>query len=172
MKHLYAPWRNKYVKKVERGKAKNALKEECIFCQKLTEHEDEKHFILARFKYFAIMLNLYPYNAGHILIVTLDHINHLKNLTAEARNELMALTNESIIILEKVMDAQGINVGINIGKAGGAGIPNHLHTHVLPRWIGDTNFLPTLTGTKQISVDLPKLYQQLKPHFQAIKLPE
>lgn len=172
MKHLYAPWRNKYVKGDVRGKTENALKEECAFCQKIDEGDDEKHFIFRRFDHFVAMLNLYPYNAGHLLLVALDHKNCLKDLSPEARKELMELTNASIEVLQKVMNAQGINVGINIGKAAGASIPAHLHAHILPRWIGDTNFLPTLGETKQISVDLNELYQELKPHFEQLTLSE
>ncbi len=170
MKHLYAPWRNKYVTDKVHGKTKNALKEECIFCQKINEQNDQKHFIFRKFNHFAIMLNLYPYNAGHLLIVSLDHKNCLDDLLPEARKELIELTNTSIQILQKVMSAEGINVGMNFGKASGASIPSHFHTHVLPRWLGDTNFLPLLAETKQISVDLKKLYQELKPHFATLKI--
>ena len=116
------------------------------------------------------MLNLYPYNAGHLLIVSLDHKNRLKELSPEERNELIELTDKSIQILEKTINPAGFNIGLNIGKAGGAGIPSHLHQHVLPRWIGDTNFLPLLAETKQVSVNLKDLYNQLKPHFEAITM--
>ncbi|MGE4168474.1 MAG: HIT domain-containing protein [Candidatus Babeliales bacterium] len=168
MKHLYAPWRKKYVEDIVHGKKEKTEEGECPFCLKILSHEDEKNFILARFKYFTIMLNLYPYNAGHILIVSNDHKNCLKNISAQARHELMELTNESINILTDVLKAEGINVGLNIGKASGAGIPAHLHQHVLPRWVGDTNFLPLLAHTKQISVDLEELFLKLKPYFEKL----
>ncbi|MEX0940350.1 MAG: HIT domain-containing protein [Candidatus Babeliales bacterium] len=170
MEILYAPWRNKYVHKVLRGKSEDTLKEDCVFCTQLATNNDEKHFIFKRFKHHAIMLNLYPYNAGHLLIVSLEHKNCLKDISKQARAELIELTHESIIILQNVLEAQGINVGLNLGKAGGAGIPSHLHQHVLPRWLGDTNFLPLLAQTKQISVDLQELYKKLKPHFEALQI--
>jgi len=170
MKSLYAPWRSNYVKDDVRGKTEDTQKQDCAFCQKISINQDSKHFILGRFNHFVVMLNLYPYNAGHLLIVALDHKNCLKDLTPDARKELIELTSASTDILQNTMKAQGINIGINIGKAAGASIPAHLHEHILPRWVGDTNFLPTLAETKQISVDLPQLYKQLKPHFQAIKL--
>ncbi len=168
MKILYAPWRSNYVQDVVRGKTEEAPKKECVFCSQIAIKKDEKHFIFRRFNYHMIMLNLYPYNAGHLLIVSLEHTNVLKNSSKQARSELIELTHESINILTNVMNADGINVGINIGKAAGAGLPAHLHEHVLPRWIGDTNFLPLLAETKQISVDLKKIYLKLKPHFEAI----
>lgn len=166
MKNLYAPWRKKYVKQVTQGKTEYTKKEECPFCVQLAENQDEKNFIFRRFAYHAIMLNLYPYNPGHLLIVTLEHKRHINQLITEARTELIELINKSVNILEKDAGAQGINVGLNLGKASGAGIPAHVHTHVLPRWIGDTNFLPLLAQTKQISVDLKELYQELYKYFQ------
>lgn len=168
MKHLYAPWRKSYVQDVIRGKNEKTTKDECIFCTKLAAHDDEKHFIFKRFKHHAVMLNLYPYNAGHLLIVSLDHKNCLKDLSKEARSELIELTNTCINIVTEGLKAQGVNVGLNIGKASGAGIPNHFHQHVLPRWQGDTNFLPLLADTKQISVDLKEIFKQLKPLFDSI----
>ena len=168
MKHLYAPWRQKYVTGMVRQKDENTKKNECIFCSKLASTNDEENFILGRFNHHAVLLNLFPYNSGHLLIVSLDHKNCLKDLSKEARNELMDLTNESINILNKVAKPGGINVGLNIGKASGAGIPSHLHQHILPRWLGDTNFLPVLADTKQISIDLKSIYQDLKPHFKAL----
>jgi ATP adenylyltransferase len=170
MKILYAPWRSSYVHGMVQGKTENTTQQECIFCNQITLQEDEKHFIFRRFNYNIIMLNIFPYNAGHLLIVSLEHTNCLTNSSKAARIELIELTHECITILNKALKADGINVGINLGKAAGAGIPSHLHEHVLPRWTGDTNFLPLLAETKQISVDLKKLYRQLKPYFEAISL--
>lgn len=170
MKYLYAPWRKNYVTDVVLGKEENTDKQECPFCKKLEAQDDANHYILGRYKHHAVLLNLFPYNAGHLLIVSLEHKNCLKELSKEAREELIELTNHSVNILTDILKAQGVNVGLNIGKASGAGIPSHLHQHVLPRWIGDTNFLPLLAETKQISVNLDDLYKQLKPHFESLKL--
>jgi ATP adenylyltransferase len=166
MKLLYSPWREAYVEDIHQKYNNSGLKGYCVFCSHFaTTDDDKKNFILSRFTHHAIMLNLYPYNAGHLLIVSFDHVPSLTLLSSEARAELIELTHTSIIILESVLKPAGLNIGINQGKAGGAGIPEHFHQHILPRWIGDTNFLPTLTNTKQISIDLHKLYDKLHPHF-------
>ena len=165
MKRIYAPWRSSYTSKTARSKNENISSKECIFCQKIKEKKDSKNFILKRFKYNVIFLNRFPYNAGHLLIIPLQHTNSLDILTKAARTELMELLTLSSTILKNELMAEGINVGLNLGKAGGAGIPSHLHFHVLPRWIGDTNFLPTLSDTKQISMNLPTMYKQLKKAF-------
>jgi len=165
MKHLYAPWRDDYTSSTARTKNKDCPENECVFCCQLKENNDDKHFILKRFEHNVIMLNLYPYNAGHVLLLPLQHLGTLQKLTKQARAELIELSNSSSEILQKELGAQGFNIGLNIGKAAGAGIPAHLHMHVLPRWLGDTNFLPTIGQTKQISFDLEKMYQKLKVHF-------
>ncbi len=165
MKFLYVPFRSKYVK----GTGEKD-KKECIFCKPLAENNDEKNFILARYKYNFVILNLYPYNAGHLMIVPFKHCAELKDLSKDERDELMELISKSCEILKKQLKCEGFNVGLNLGKAAGAGIPNHLHMHVLPRWLGDTNFLPTLCETKTISFDLHKIYSELKPKFNKIKI--
>ena len=111
------------------------------------------------------MLNLYPYNAGHLLILPFEHTATLEALPKATRTEIMELTSLCTKILESELKCDGINVGINLGRAAGAGIPSHLHLHVLPRWNGDTNFLPTLADTKQVSFDLKKIYTLLKKAF-------
>ena len=132
--------------------------------------EDEKRFVLRRFKHCFVMLNLYPYNAGHLLIVPYLHEGQLSGLSSEARFELAELTMLSSQILRDELNAQGINIGMNLGRAAGAGIPSHVHQHVLPRWEGDTNFLATLADTKQISFDLHEIYKKLRPAFEQIKV--
>lgn len=156
---LNAPWRQKYVEKT------NEPRTECIFCEILKQDTDQKNLVLERYKYNAVLMNKYPYNAGHLLIIPLKHIDTLEELTPEARAEMMELTSAATAIIKKLLNNQGTNIGINMGKAAGAGIPEHLHMHVVPRWHGDTNFLPVIAGTKQISVDMAEMYQQLKPFF-------
>lgn len=165
MKKLYAPWRSPYASSVDASKQEKNKKEECVFCTQLQENSDEKHLVLRRFAHHAIMINKYPYNAGHLLIVSLEHQATLGELSRESRAELMELTAHCVSILQKELNAEGVNVGLNLGKVAGAGIPSHIHMHILPRWHGDTNFLPTLAETKQISFDLRKIYAQLKPAF-------
>lgn len=165
MKKIYAPWRSKYTTNTARTKNENAKDKECVFCKQFKQKKDTQHFILKRTKHNAIMLNLYPYNAGHLLIMPLSHTATLDKLSKTARTELMELLSESAQVVKKIVGAEGVNIGLNLGKAAGAGIPSHLHFHVLPRWVGDTNFLPTLSDTKQVSFDLKKIYTQLKKGF-------
>lgn len=165
MKRIYAPWRSPYAESTHRTKEEKASAKECVFCTKLKQKKDEENFIIKRFKYNAIILNRFPYNAGHILIIPLAHKATLDKLPTAARIELMELLSLSGPLMQKTFDADGINIGLNIGKAAGAGIPSHLHFHVLPRWFGDTNFLPTLTDTKLISFDLHVVYEELKKAF-------
>lgn len=170
MKLLYAPWRSDYSANTAHTKNDNTPADACIFCVQLAQQDDAKHLIIRRFTYAVVMMNLYPYNAGHLMILPYAHQAFLHHVDQYTRGEIMELTMHSVTILTTVLGAQGVNVGLNFGKAAGAGIPSHLHMHVLPRWIGDTNFLPVLSETKQISFDLRELYEKLAPAFQAIKI--
>ena len=165
MKKIYAPWRNDYVTNVTHKTDKTALKNECVFCHQFEENKDEKNLILKRLPHCAIMMNHYPYNGGHLMVLPLEHIGTLEDLTPEVRTELMEATSLCTTILNKVLKPHGCNIGINLGKAGGGGIPSHLHIHILPRWAGDTNFLPLLADTKPLSVDLEEIYKKLKKEF-------
>jgi len=170
MNHLYAPWRGKYItKKAIKNTFDTNIEKPCVFCAKLSENQDEQNFILKRFKHHAVILNLYPYNAGHLMVIPLEHKKRLLELSSEARQEFVELTSQSIAILEEDLGADGINAGLNLGAAAGAGIPSHLHMHVIPRWAGDTNFMPIIAETKPISLDLNLVYQDLKPLFDKIK---
>ncbi len=165
MEHLYAPWRSLYAKDISQAKQESTDAHQCVFCSQEAEQHDQKHFILKRGKHAYVMMNLYPYNAGHLLIIPYNHCARLSELAADARLEIMELINLCTTIVEDALKAQGINVGINLGKAAGAGIPSHLHVHVLPRWNGDTNWMPTLADTKVISFNLNEIYQLLVPYF-------
>ena len=170
MKNLYCPWRSDYVKTALPEKASDVSVKKCPFCHEISESQDAQNFILKRFKYNFVILNLYPYNAGHLLIIPYKHKKALSQYTAAMRAEMIEIAALSSDILQKEFGATGINMGLNLGKSAGAGIPGHLHLHVLPRWFGDTNFLPLLAGTKTISFDLQKIYQDLLPKFQKLKL--
>lgn len=171
MKMLYAPWRENYTTDSARGPngTDNAPQKECTFCNQLQQNNDAENFILGRYKHSYIVLNRYPYNGGHLLILPLEHKAKLEDLSHDTKTELMDLISASSHILEQELQAKGINVGLNMGKAAGAGLPSHLHFHVLPRWIGDTNFLPTIAEVKTVSVDLLSVFKKLKPHFQKLK---
>jgi len=172
MDKIYAPWRHRYVTKTAHVEAekKIKLKNECVFCQQFAENNDSKYFILKRFKHHAITMNLYPYNAGHLMVLPIEHKGELFELSAQARQEMMELVSISIELLKKTMKPEGFNVGLNLGIAGGGGIPSHLHFHVLPRWIGDTNFLATIGETKIVCSDFSHVYKQLKEELDQIKI--
>lgn len=164
MKYLYAPWRNSYTKEEQ----EQNTKKECIFCSHITENNDKKNFIIKRYTHGLVMLNLYPYNPGHLLIVPYRHTPGLEQLTQEERLEFMNLIALSANLLQKVLKAHGINTGLNMGgKAAGGSVPEHIHIHVIPRWLGDTNFLAIIAETKVITLDLPMVYQELYEAFNA-----
>jgi ATP adenylyltransferase len=165
MHNLYAPWRSDYSQSTDKSKDESTGEQECIFCQQLAENSDTKNFILKRYTHCFVVLNKYPYNAGHALVIPYAHQKNLADLETVARTELMEVIASTTTLLQKELKAHGINIGLNLGKASGAGIPSHLHFHVLPRWMGDTNFLPTLANTKVVSLDLSQLFQELKAFF-------
>lgn len=166
MERLYAPWRAKYTSTVS-GVAQEKT---CVFCEQFDQTDDATFFILKRIDGAVVLLNRYPYNSGHLLIMPAQHVANMEDLSKNMRANLIELANSSIKILKDVLKAQGINLGVNLGTFSGASSPDHLHIHVLPRWRGDTNFLPLLADTKTISIDLVETYKTLVPHFQKLVL--
>ena len=137
----------------------------CILCQKPSEGRDEQNLILYRGRHNFVMMNLYPYNPGHLMVAPYSHTAALEELTEEERNEHFLLVSKSTSVLKKVMNPQGFNVGLNIGRAAGAGVDKHLHTHIVPRWNGDTNFMPVLSGTEVVNEAIEATYKKLKKEF-------
>lgn len=170
MEQLYAPWRSPYVKATRSGNKNQRTIDTCVFCTIVAQSCDEENSLLKRFNHTFVLLSRFPYNAGHILILPYQHIGNVEDLSQEVAIELMLATQASIPILKKVLQADGINLGMNVGKVAGASIPDHLHMHVLPRWAGDTSFLPLLGHVKPISCDLNKTYADLKPEFDKLSL--
>lgn len=169
MKRLYAPWRHDYVTRKDKNPAKKDMKNECVFCEKFSKlNDDDNHFIIKRFKCCVVAMNYYPYNAGHLLVISSRHAGNLKDLSSEERIEMIEVANASILALEQTLNAKGFNLGINQGTAAQGSIPEHLHIHILPRWHGDTSFLETLAETTIISSDLFKCFESLKKYFQAL----
>ena len=161
MDKLYAPWRDCYTRN-----NKPCDKKCCIFCAVfLDEVAKQEKFVLYRGNDIAIMLNLYPYNGGHLLIFPLNHTSQLYELPTEVQNQLMQASCKSMMIVKNILKCDALNFGANIGKDGGAGIPDHVHLHVVPRWQGDTGFLPIINETKSVSVDLSVTFKLLKPNF-------
>lgn len=169
MKHLYAPWRSPYARGADKNSEDDPA-QACPFCVQIKAGDDTKYAILKRGTTAYVCLNKYPYNAGHLLVIPYEHQAFIEDITSHVRAELMELIAHSTRIVKQMLGCEGVNIGINVGKAAGAGIPAHLHAHVLPRWHGDTNFLPVLCETKVISLDLRELYDELKPAFDALVL--
>ncbi len=157
MKLLWAPWRMKYI----RGKK---LKK-CVFCKKINENQDEANYILFRKKNCFVILNTFPYNNGHLMVIPNEHLAEIEDLEKEVFNELMHTVKESVSLLKKAFSPEGFNIGINMGKIAGAGIEKHFHIHIIPRWQGDTNFMPTIAQTKVISEALRETYNKLKKTY-------
>lgn len=161
MQQLWAPWRMEYV-------SSGARPEGCIFCTKPAQDKDGENYILWRGRHTFVIMNIFPYNNGHLMVVPYSHADSLAKLDADTRLELMSVSSLAVEALRKVMKPEGFNVGINLGKAGGAGIAEHLHIHVVPRWGGDTNFMPVLADVRVIPQHLQSTYEQLLPVFEQL----
>ncbi|MBE3588886.1 MAG: HIT domain-containing protein [Thermoanaerobacteraceae bacterium] len=161
MERLWAPWRTEYI-----GKDKG---DECIFCEKLASTEDEANYLLLRGEKTFVILNLYPYNNGHLLIAPKRHVGELMDLSEEELLELGQMTRRMVSLLRSAFNPDGFNIGVNLGKVAGAGIPGHFHIHVVPRWNGDNNFMPVLGDVRVISEGLDTTYRKLKEALAAEK---
>ena len=154
-KRIWAPWRTKYIKKI--------LKENkvCVFCKILKEKKDVKNYIVLRTKYCFSVLNIYPYNNGHLLILPKRHVDDLSKLEKNEREDLLNLLDLSKDLVDQAIKPHGYNIGINVGRVAGAGFPGHLHIHLVPRWKGDANFMPVVSDTRVISESLAALHKKL-----------
>lgn len=154
MNKIWAPWRIKYIQK---PKNKN-----CIFClYSKNIKSDEKQFVIFRGKHSFSLLNIYPYNNGHFMVCPVRHVKDLEALKQEEALDLFEVLKKTKKIINKILRPKGYNIGINLGTVSGAGIDKHLHIHVVPRWQGDTNFMPIISNTKIISQSLIDLYNKL-----------
>ncbi len=160
MKQIWAPWRIEYIKGEKPSR--------CIFCREHIEDE-ENELVLHQGKFAAVIMNKFPYNNGHLLIYPWKHTNRLEDMEDEETLELFSLIKRSVSILKKEMNPCGFNIGMNLGKAAGAGIDDHIHFHIVPRWNGDTNFMPVVGEVRVLPEHLKSTYQKLYPHFQKIK---
>jgi ATP adenylyltransferase len=154
MNKLWAPWRIGYIKKI--GKEKG-----CLFCRARLKANDRKHYVFLRTRTSLAMLNIYPYNNGHIMVAPVRHAASLDRLSKEEVTDVMDCLKKAQALLRRVLKPEGFNIGINEGRVAGAGIEKHLHIHVVPRWKGDSNFMPLIAGTKVISQSLESLYKEL-----------
>ena len=154
MEQIWAPWRIEYIRK--------AKEDGCILCQRPQENNDEANYILYRGQNNFVLLNIYPYNPGHLMVAPFQHTADLADLTEGETLEHFDLIKRSLELLKDVLNPTGFNIGLNLGKVAGAGIATHFHTHIVPRWDGDTNFMPVLSNTKVISEALAATYRRLK----------
>ena len=161
MEHLWTPWRMTYLQN-------NQPKPDgCIFCAVVaTPDEDDRKLVLHRGQHCFIILNLYPYNNGHLMVVPFDHSESIEQLPAEALIEMMTLSQKCLNLLRRAYSPQAFNIGINIGAAAGAGVPGHVHLHIVPRWAGDTNFMSALANTRVIPEELSQTYRRLHDLWQ------
>lgn len=157
MHNLWAPWRIEYIL----GKREPY----CIFCPEGDGLSDEERLILHRDRLVMVMMNKYPYNNGHLLVAPWRHLARLEELSEEEMKDLMKWVTICTTILQRVMRPQGFNVGLNLGAAAGAGVEDHLHFHVVPRWQGDTNFMTVFADVRSIPEHLQQTYEKLRPHF-------
>jgi ATP adenylyltransferase len=157
---IWAPWRLAYVKDA----AKDS-EQECIFCAKPAEDDDEANLIVHRGERCFVILNLYPYTNGHLMVAPFEHVSTLPQLDAATVAEIMALTQRAMLILEQRYAPHGYNVGFNQGRVAGAGVEHHIHMHVVPRWGGDTNFMPVLADTRVMPETLADSYETLRDGF-------
>ncbi len=156
MDHLYTPWRMIYLQKDAPPKV------ECVFCAKAASTDDRAEHIVARSQFVFVTLNLYPYNNGHVMVVPYQHVASLELLPPEALTDLMLTTNKAITALRQIYNPHAFNIGANIGAAAGAGIADHFHLHIVPRWGGDTNFMTITADTRVIPELLDDSWRKLK----------
>jgi ATP adenylyltransferase len=157
MKHIWAPWRIEYIQ------AEKAAG--CIFCDKPKENKDAENYILLRGEHNFIMLNSYPYNPGHLLIACYRHIGTPEKLATAERNEHFELVNRSIKVLKEALQPGGFNIGANVGRVAGAGIEDHFHSHIVPRWQGDTNYITVMADIRVVPQALADTYKTLAGKF-------
>jgi ATP adenylyltransferase len=156
-KTIWAPWRIEYILSEKDG--------DCFLCRMFSASSDRDNLLLKRGKTCAVVMNRYPYTGGHLMVTPYRHLEELKDMNAEERAEMTELTIEAVEILKAELKPDGLNLGYNLGAAAGAGLKDHIHQHIVPRWIGDTNFMPVLSDTRVMPQALTELYDLLFPLF-------
>ena len=167
MERLFSPWRSEYIGSI--SKTEKNEDEGCLFCTAAKTKNDSRNLILLRRRFCFVMMNLYPYNSGHVLIVPYTHTSEFNRLSTKEYADVMAASARVMEAVEKAMQPQGFNFGANLGRVAGAGIDQHIHFHLVPRWNGDTNFMPTLADTKLVSESIQATYKKLKRNLSTKK---
>jgi ATP adenylyltransferase len=155
MDYLWTPWRYAYVSAAEKSST-------CVFCDAPKEKDDSKTHIVYRGEHCFIILNTYPYTPGHVMVVPYSHLDELRKLPADAANEMIALSQRMETVLRELYHPDGINLGMNIGKAAGAGIAGHIHMHMLPRWVADANFMSVVGETRVLPETLEVTWERMR----------
>ena len=156
-KTIWAPWRIEYIL--------GNKDEECFLCRMFAEENDRENLVLRRGKTCAVVMNRYPYTGGHLMVAPYRHLEHLQDMTPEERVEITNLSIEAVEILKTALKPDGLNLGYNLGAAAGAGLKDHIHQHIVPRWTGDTNFMPVIGDTRVMPQALMEQYDVLYPLF-------
>jgi len=159
MQHLCAPWRSEYF---------SAKKDSCVFCDVINSDDDDKNGVLFRAKHCFGIMNLYPYSPGHFMIIPNQHTDKIEELDEQTWFEMSKFVRLGVKILKKELYANGVNIGMNLGKAAGAGIAEHVHYHLVPRWSGDTNFITTISDVRVNGTPFYPLFEKLKKAFSAV----
>jgi ATP adenylyltransferase len=159
MQHLWAPWRSTYINNKEAHRVK------CIFCEAAALGRDEEMLIVHRARFNFVILNRYPYTSGHIMIAPYQHAARLQQVDQQTVEEMMTLARTAERIIEEIYQPQGLNIGMNLGEAAGAGIEQHIHFHVLPRWMGDANFMTAVADTRVLPELLEVTFAKLNQAF-------
>ncbi|WP_103619094.1 HIT family protein [Campylobacter concisus] len=159
MQHLCAPWRSEYF---------SAKKDSCVFCDVINSDDDDKNGVLFRAKHCFGIMNLYPYSPGHFMIIPNQHTDKIEELDEQTWFEMSKFVRLGVKILKKELYANGVNIGMNLGKAAGAGIAEHVHYHLVPRWSGDTNFITTISDVRVNGTPFHPLFEKLKKAFSAV----
>ena len=157
---IWAPWRLAYVSDAAKDK-----EEECIFCAKPAQDDDEGNLIVHRGERAFVILNLYPYTSGHLMVMPFEHLGRLQDIEPAVTAEMMDLAQQAMRRMEEVYDPEGFNVGLNQGRVAGAGVEGHIHLHVVPRWAGDNNYMPVLADTRVMPQSLEESYDALSGGF-------
>ena len=159
LERLWAGWRSTYVSDFGTTDSED---EGCVFCRLLAHNDDREAYVVRRFDHCAVILNAYPYGSGHFMVVPHQHVAYLDELDADAHCELWSVVTDGVRAVKAAYSPNGVNVGANLGPAAGAGIPGHVHVHVLPRWAGDTNFMTAIAETRVLPEPLPVTYDKLR----------
>ncbi len=157
---IWAPWRLKYVKDADKNN-----EDQCVFCAKPALGDDETALVVHRGENAFVILNLYPYTSGHLMVAPFEHIGALQDIEPEVLAEMMDLAQQAIRKMESVYSPEGFNIGVNQGRVAGAGVEGHIHLHVVPRWAGDNNYMPVLADTRVMPQSLEETYDALEGGF-------